>query len=216
MAELPILPYRWRDHEETVHGLWMATLGPHWPLTQLSFHQATVSQGPADSAHHFVAVIEGRIVGFILTQVSLDHTGSLNGGIMALAVMAEWQRQRIGSALLTYALTQLRTLGVRRLSLGCGGQCYFWPGVPENLPAAEAFFRRQGWHFPEILYDMVGDLTQFVFDPAWLDRIHARGFTIATPTAAEAEALLAFERLHFPDWAGALRRRSATRSCTTS
>jgi beta-N-acetylhexosaminidase len=206
MAALTIHPYHWPDHEAAAHRLWMGTLGAHWPLTRTTFHQATVEQGPPDSFQHFVATQNRRIAGFILAQVSPDHTGSLHGGILALAVAEESQHQGIGSALLNHTVTHLRSLGVMQLYLGCGGQTYFWPGVPENLPQAVAFFRQHGWHFPEILYDMVGDLRQFAFNPAWLDRIHKQGFSITTPTAAETEPLLAFERTHFPDWTGAFVR----------
>lgn len=200
LDRLVIRPYNWRLDERAIHALWMEVLGAKWPLSRETFHQATVCNGPAASYRHFVALLDHERVGFALAQTSSDYEGNLCGGIMALAVVPGRQRQGIGRMLMKSMTEHLRALGVVRLYLGCGGDSYFWPGVPENLPGAVSFCERCGWQFTEVMYDMVGDLHRFVFDPAWLERIHAHGYQVKAPTPVDTARLIDFEREHFPDW----------------
>lgn len=47
------------------------------------------------------------------------------------------------------------------MTAGSGGDCYIWPGVPRDLPAAVAFFTARGWRRSHDTLDLVADLAGY-------------------------------------------------------
>jgi ribosomal protein S18 acetylase RimI-like enzyme len=144
---------------------------------------------------YFIACQGDRITGFVAAQIDRGHPESAT--IMALLVDPQLQRRGIGTALLAAALAHLQACGATRVQLG-GGYSYFWPGVPDNLPAARPFFQACGWDFDETCYD----LAQRMQDYRGSDDLAADS-VIELATAADGPALLEFERREFRHWLSA-------------
>jgi len=96
-----------------------------------------------------------------------------------------------------WVATQLKQ-GVATIQLG-GGFTYFWQGVPINLPAAWSFFQVCGWQDNERGFDLSRDMADYA-TPSWVyERLRA-GITVVQAVPGDADAILAFEERHFPEW----------------
>jgi ribosomal protein S18 acetylase RimI-like enzyme len=80
---------------------------PDWQTRKWLAVQRELEDAPDD---HFVAVIDGDVVGYITTR-PVQETGV--GHIPNMAVDARLRRRGIGSALITRALEHLRVKGMR-------------------------------------------------------------------------------------------------------
>ena len=130
----------------------------------------------------------------------IDRANPAYSGIVALLVEPRFQRQGIGSLLHQAALEHLRGAGASTVQLGCGGYSYFWPGVPDSLPAAKPFFEARGWHFEEPCYDLAQPMQEYRSPN---DLITHTVIELARPE--DAPALLEFERREFSHWLGAFQ-----------
>lgn len=164
-------------------GLWTSALDPRWPL---------LSRGLDMMRAGYVAEIEGVMVG----MVGIDDLGS----IPLVMVSPEWQRHGIGRKLVEAALAWLRQAGVNTVGLGSGGGRYIWPGVPQDLPGAVAFFERTGWAFKRVSVDLVRDLSDYQTPRDVWERIDPLRLTIETVGAGGRGAVMAFEDRYFPRW----------------
>jgi beta-N-acetylhexosaminidase len=198
MNDVTFRPYRPAEDEAAVVALWGATLGDSWPITRQAFHATTAGASAYKSDDHEIAERGGEIVGFAATQRSPMRS---LGEIMLLLVHPAHQRQGIGRQLLARAVQRLQAQGVERLQLGGGGSVYFWPGVPHNLTNALAFFAKTGWSFVGESVDMALPLHHYQTPAFVMQRVREAGLTIDHPQPSEVEAVLAFERQHFPFWA---------------
>jgi beta-N-acetylhexosaminidase len=184
-----------RDTAE-VFNLWQATVGREWPLEASRFERIITGYG----AQNFIAQEDGQTAGFVATRKDEGSTGY----IAVLLVAPEWQRQGIGTALHQAALQYLSGLSVKRVQLG-GGSPRFFPGVPDNLPSAVAFFRDQGWEVDHVTYDLVQDLRGYATPPAVWYRLERQRIRFEIATKEHEEELLAFEEREFPQWLGAFQ-----------
>jgi beta-N-acetylhexosaminidase len=165
-------------------ALWRRGLGEVWPL----------SPGDIEGARAGLVAVdpEGRVVGF----VGVDAAGS----VPLILVAPDHRRQGVGRALLASAVDRLAALGVREVRAGSGGEHYIWPGVPENLPGAVAFFASAGWSIDHTTVDLTQDLRGYRTPEGVWDRMAAIGTTIRVARTAETPEVLAFEAAHFPNW----------------
>jgi len=164
-------------------ALWNAALGESWPLAVPAFR--------ARAAAGIVAVLEGEMAGLALT-----HAGELRPGIRAIVVSPPLQGRGIGTALLDAAVASLPQGWVQ---LG-GALDYLWPGVPVNLPRANAFFRRRGWPVTGTSWDLVGNLCAYHMPPEVAERAARSGCTFRRAGAADMAAILRFEEAFFSNW----------------
>ena len=74
-----------------------------------------VLQHPEDQ-HYIVAEIDGKLVGFILVEVSGMYVG--RGSVDDLYIQSEYRNKGIGKALLQAAFEWLKDNGVKRVGLG--------------------------------------------------------------------------------------------------
>ena len=167
--------------------LWSDTLQPVWPLDPDGLH--VIQDG-------LVAEQGGEIVGMIAVDA---------GGIPLLLVAPNAQRQGVGGTLHAAALDLLRERGTERASLGRGGEDYLWPGVPANLPDAEAFFAAQGWTWDYVAIDLVGDLRGYIDPIGAAARAERDGISLSVAHAADRAEVLAFEEANFPEWLPSFR-----------
>ena len=153
----------------------------------------------APDAIALVAEQDGQSVGFILGSENKTPTA----GLLLLLVEPTLRRQGIASRLLQALEARFRSLGITELILGFGPQGdYFWPGVPISEKAAWHFFSHHGWKQQESSSDLILDLSSYD-TPTWvLDRLKESGATLTLGHPGQGEQILAFERLHFPEWAG--------------
>ncbi|GCE14732.1 GNAT family N-acetyltransferase [Tengunoibacter tsumagoiensis] len=199
--EIDIQAYSSQHDVAAVAALWQELLGQTWPLNQYRLELVLAGSQP----QHFVARSEsGRVLGFVAT-FRRQREGETIGHIGALLVASDQQRRGLGSQLHATALAYLYGTGVTAVQLGSITP-RFWCGVPENLPTATAFFRKQGWalgeaeHGDGVVYDLVQDLSTYEIPPRIVQRMQQERITLETCTDANVADVLAFEGHHFPHW----------------
>ncbi len=205
-AKVLIRPYNPNLDTAALLPLWQAALGDTWPMRDDLLRRQLTDHRFYRGDDHLVAVADGRIVGFVGTQVdrwagmAQDERG---GGISVVVVHPDWQRQGIGTRLHEAALVQLRREGVQKLRLGGGGAYRFWPGIPTDLPGTYEFFAACGWPLEpdRRSCDLVRDVSDFRVPPAMRARLAEEDVTIRPAREDEVEAVIAFEYEHFPGWA---------------
>ncbi|HEU5100351.1 MAG TPA: GNAT family N-acetyltransferase [Roseiflexaceae bacterium] len=195
---IDIRPYREQEDAAAVYALWQTALGRQWPIGAGDFHKLLTDFPQYQAGDYFVASENDQIVGFVAAQI--DRSNLAFSGIAALFVDPQFQRRGIGTRLHQAALERLREIGAGMVQLGCGGYSYFWPGVPDNLPAAKLFFEACGWRFEAPCYDLAQPM-QGYRSPHDL----ATDTIIGLATPGDATALLEFERREFPHWLGAFQ-----------
>jgi GNAT superfamily N-acetyltransferase len=189
-----IQPYD-ADHDASdVHTLWQVVFAPTWSINQERLNK--VLNGP--EPQHFVARINGHIVGFAATLQSTKD-GQKVGQLAALLVHPELQRQGIGTALHATALAHLQTTGASVIQPGSIVP-RFWPGIPTQLPAASAFFKAQGWEPEETIYDLSQDLSAYQTPSRIIERTEKEQISIASATNQNVTDSLAFEAKEFSGW----------------
>lgn len=202
MAKISIRTYIPNKDEMAVISLWRPTLGELWPLSLEIFRDVTLDINSYQKGDHFVAVEDGEVVGFIATQVKRERAPDSSGEIMLILVKKSQQRKGIGTLLLSAGLKRLKDRGVSKAQLGGGGNSYFWPGVPEGLPGAIAFFKANGWDFTEDGVDMVLDLEDYRTPDYIYDRIKQQSIYIEAATEDDIQEILNFEKENFAKWYG--------------
>lgn len=196
-----IRPYDPQRDEDEVYGLWQRTLEYLWPITRPTFHYITVANEAYQAKDHFVAEVNGTFVGFVGTQTRISP-GTLepHGELMVIMVDSAYQRKGIGRTLLDQALVSLKERSVVAVQLGAGGLCYFWAGVPTNLPGAWSFFEKCGWSEKERSFDLARKLDNYVTPLGGYERVRLPSITIAAAEPEDISAVLAFEAQHFAKW----------------
>lgn len=193
--------YNPQRDEQQVYDLWQRAPGQLWPLSRATFHRVTVANDAYQPGDHLVARIGQDVVGFVGSQSwHVPGEPAPRGELVLIIVDSAHRRQGIGRALLERALAVLRQRGVAEVQLGGGGLCYFWPGVPVNLPEAWPFFQACGWTEAERSFDLVLDLSGYVTPPGIYERVRLPHVTITTAAPEDVPLVLAFEEQHFPAW----------------
>lgn len=186
-----ILPYIAERDATTVFNLWQATVGSEWPLEASRLEHILAGPG----SQHFLAQANGRAVGFVATRKEEGNVGHIS----VLLVSPDWQRRGIGTALHQASLEYLHGLGVSRVQLG-GSSPRFFPGIPDNLPSALAFFDKQGWKVDHVTYDLVQDLRKYATPSSIWQRMERERIRFSIATKESEAELLAFEEREFPGW----------------
>lgn len=144
--------------------LWNAAFGPNWPMSEKLLRQTLDHDPYFEAEGHLVARDGDKIVGWILCKTMRNAGPEIErfknrGGIGALCVHPNYQRQGIGSQLLNQAEAHLQTHGAQPSIL------YFphhlLPGVPADQENALAFFDKHGYTRTGESVDMMRDLTDY-------------------------------------------------------
>jgi GNAT superfamily N-acetyltransferase len=173
-----------------IHSLWQRCFAPDFPLT-LDLIRRTFTP---PTIHHYTAWRGDQLVAF----ASVDH-GYPRAVLQSFMVDPAERRKGIGTALHESILNHLKSDGVEQIQLGAGEPRIF-PGVPESLPAALAFFQSQGWEYSEWCVDMVQSFEGYVTPPDIYSRSHQQGVKLELCTPARIPDLLAFVEREFPSW----------------
>ena len=213
MSGVRLRPYAWDADEAGVHALWLRAFGPSWPISRQGLRRVLNARGTFRSGDHLVVAAGRAVVGFVATQCRPPDGGSPSvapdGSILVVAVDPAYRRRGIGYALVETAVASLRARGAQRVRLGSGGVSYFWPGVPDDPPESWPFFAGAGWEETEVSHDLLLPLTGYAPPAAVLDRAGGQGVAVGPAGAADAPAVLAFERAHFPSWLAGYERALA-------
>jgi GNAT superfamily N-acetyltransferase len=184
---------------QQVVNLWNAACGEDLAISsRLAAFNLQPSRGLRQGA--VLAYRDETPVGLVAASILPDDPTVVpptQGWVDALAVAPAFQRQGIGSALLTWAEGWLVGQGARTVTLGQGPQL-FVPGVPEALLDAVAFFRGHGYvdRAPDLrVWDVAADLSGYT-PPAHVREVDA---LIRPAQPGDRDALLAFLLREFPD-----------------
>ena len=179
-----IRPYVRAADRQWVEDLWVAAMPPSWPL---------LPAGIAILADGLVAEAGTGPVGL----AAIDRAGS----VPLILVHPAWQGRGVGTGLLAAAVDTLRA---RRARGGVGrqrGEDYIWPGVPQDLPGAVAFFTARGWRHRYDTLDLVADLAGYRAPAEAARRAAGAGVSLALAGEGDLPAVMAFETATFPEWA---------------
>lgn len=206
------LPYTIKGHDGVpdvpgLHRVWSAALGAAYPLHADRLGYVLANPLPGQSGRHVTAhAPDGQIIGFASAQINPpSQPGSApSGWLLAIAVHPDRQRQGVGSALLRALIADLRAHGVGRLITG-GRYPRIFPGAPTDLPAAQPFFEKSGFHFDQTDFDLFRRLEDYATPPAVTDRLRAEGVAIRPATAEEVPEVLALNDREFAGWADTYR-----------
>lgn len=197
---ITIYPYDPLHDLAAAHSVWQAAFGMHYPLTEFLLQSVTANPVRGQGGGHFVAGVDGRNVGFIATQINQTGDNPLTGYILGIAVHPDYQRCGIGRKLLITALKFLIDEGCKNIMSG-GKYPRIFPGIPSDLPNAQAFFEKQGWTLDQTDYDVYRDLTDYETPASITARIEAEGVRLYAGSEADAAEVLAFNDREFAGWA---------------
>ncbi|MDD3362809.1 MAG: GNAT family N-acetyltransferase [Hespellia sp.] len=148
-----------QDDEKQVVDLWNRTC-IFDPIDTRKFRRQAILDENFDVNLSWVAVAEGRIVGFIYgTRRKFPYLERglepERGWINVLFVECEYQHRGIGSKLLENCEKALKKAGSKNIILGSYSPNYFFPGIDaENYSAAVGFFEKHGYVSKEEHYSM--------------------------------------------------------------
>jgi beta-N-acetylhexosaminidase len=193
--------YQPETDASAVFDLYRATLEERWPIAPNPFHRVLTGSDDYRFGDHAVAQQDGRIVGFVATQVRrTDPPPKPQGGIALLMVHPDFQRRKIGSRLHDYALLYLSDQNMKRAQLGAGAGERFWNGVPSDLTAAVPFFEARGWEFTETAHDLTRSLHDYETPDTIRERLAQASVVVQPATPEQVPLILAFEERAFPNW----------------
>ena len=174
---------------EGVLKLWNNSLGDIWPIKKEQI------ESRINSGYNLVVEIREAMIGFINCQ----HNDK-KGQVTLLMIDKNYQRQGLGTRLLTEAIKQLKDWGVEEFSIGSGVGTYFWPGVPANLPVAINFFKKHGVVFDETNLDMVTNLKDFKVPDEVMKRVSGLNLSFEVIKKEGKREVVNFEKVNFPNW----------------
>jgi GNAT superfamily N-acetyltransferase len=205
------------DDEREIVALWQACAGDRYPLRARLWRQLTTDNPDFQPSDVIVAAADrgdagpgrpkplGPIVGFGYLGRSRGlvrgrRGWAHEGWLQVVAVSPGRQREGIGRAIVTRLLEDAQREGVDRVRIG-GGIHYVFPGVPTDLPGAQAFFTAIGARYEHETHDLRASLD----GRAASERDHAvladAGLTVRAMQPSESDTVLTFvDRAFNLDW----------------
>ena len=196
------ITYHPLTHYPRVAALWERALGDTYPVSERVLFPRIVARNTLEPGDGLVVRDGDRLVGFGLLEIDrAPLSEGCSASIQVLLVDPEYQRQGIGAALLTRLEERLRAGGVTRV-LVAGGPMRFWTGVPEDLPAAAAFFTRHGYTGEHETIDMCGPLAGYAMPNEARQCLAAAGAEVVSCTLADIGPCCDFLTREQPGWRG--------------
>lgn len=191
--------------EKEIVDLWNRTLVAD-PITVQKFRKQALFDDNFDPSLCYVALEEGRPVGFCLgmrrkfpyMERGLEPD---RGWIVVMFVAKEYERRGIGTALVCRAEKDMKKQGAKNITLAAYSPSYFFPGVDqENYPAAAAFFEKMGYKPGKKDYSMCKDLHGYRLSPEAEEKkkkAEAKGYRFINFKYDYALELLEFNKNQF-------------------
>lgn len=190
--------------EREILGLWNASFGPEFQLSEALWLQNTRKDPSFQPADLILGRDDaGKLAGFAQAKMFRDTTNypgldldyvTGRGHIAAIAVLPKYRRQGLGQTLLTEAEAYLHENGAKNFHAGENFRHYF-PGVPKHSADALNFFQSAGYTLGVTEVDLDGPLDPAVFEPAIAA---ARVVTYRQGQPGDEPALLDFLKRSFP------------------
>lgn len=196
MLKIELLRFDKGDDIQSLHGLWVSTLGTNWPIGKDVFENLILDSRYKKLTSILVARIDKKIVGVAVFQ---EREDKILAEIMLILVYKDYQREGVGRKLLESVVQKLKADKIKKVQLGGGGYSYFWPGVPSNLPNVSNFFKKNDWEFTETCVDMVLDLSDYK-TPNLYDNKLPKNIKIVSASILSKDEILTFEKNNFPNW----------------
>jgi GNAT superfamily N-acetyltransferase len=212
------------DDEREIVALWQACAGDLYPLRARLWRQLTTDNPDFQPSDVIVAAADlgeaepgepkrmGPVVGFGYLGRSRGlirgrRGWAHEGWLQVVAVTPGRQREGIGRAIVTRLLGDARAEGIARVRLGSGIH-YLFPGVPIDLPGAQAFFAALGAQFDGETHDLRTSLDGHAATERDQAALADAGLTVRPMDPTEGEAFLGFldrsfrlEWVHDQGWA---------------
>ena len=189
-----------------VESLWERTLGRMYPVPRRVLLPRIGWRTNLGEGDGWVAVEGGNVIGFAMGDHEARVQGRL-GFISCILVDPSFQRRGIGTRLLAYVEARLRSLGCVEMPV-TGGNYRLWSGVPEDLPAACAFFRKNGMDLATPAIDLVVHLEGAALRDA-MELQLPEGMTITGATPDDMGPLHVFQQAEFPGWMSSMTHMMA-------
>ncbi len=186
-----IRAYNSPSDEDSVFAIYLATIGNTWPLTQQDFHEIINNQNYVEGSC-FVAQEDNKIIGFIATQITAKHDSSIP--------IVLYYDESIGNQLIQSALEYLKNNNVSKIQLGGGGNSYFWPGIPANLPGQLKLYSDNVFVFTEKSVDLIQDLATYTTPKSIVENTSKLGLSFSVAKEVDQAKVLQFEKDNFPQW----------------
>ncbi|KAJ5103626.1 hypothetical protein N7532_004155 [Penicillium argentinense] len=193
-------PYDAGKDVDGMIDIWVSAL-PTYSLPRESLRALFVRH----NAHHFVARLDSKVVGFCLAYLNADGPPKIVH-VAVLAVTLDHQNRGIGTSLLTETRSFFRKqYGIENLKLGSSFP-RFWPGVPSDLGEdVQNFFTHRGWRLSSPSarsLDLYQDIRNFQSPEKYMSRAKEGGFRFAPLQPEDYEACLVGQRKNFSDKQG--------------
>ena len=205
------------DDEREIVALWQACVGDRYPLRARLWRQLTTDNPDFQPSDVIVAVADrgapgpgmpkplgplvgfgylGRSRGLIRGRRGWAHEGWLQ----AVAVTPGRQREGIGRAIVARLIEDAQREGINRVRLG-GGTHYLFPGVPTDLPGAQAFAAALGARYEHETYDLRASLDGRAATERDRTVLADASLTVRPMEPSDSEAFLTFiDRAFNLDW----------------
>jgi len=199
-----------RAHYDAVASLWERALGDRYPVTDRVLLPRVWTRPSFEEGDGLVALEGGRVAGFgILERGRPVFNPGGECTIQALLVDPAAQRSGIGRALLARLEDRMRQQGIREAAVS-RGLYRFWTGVPDDLPAARAFFESQGYRRNHEAIDMFAPLEGFEADERDRRCLEQQSAEVASATEADFGRVYDLLTREAPGWRGSLVAMAAS------
>jgi mycothiol synthase len=194
------------EDESEVVALWNLCL-PRDEITLNTFRRKIILDSNFDARGCFVALVDGRIVGFLLGlyrrfpyfDVGMEAD---RGWVTALFVHPDFRRRGIASDMIRLAEGFLAGEGVKEVHVSDYTPNYFIPGVDLDAYAdAHFFLDARGYSKVESVYSMGRSLTDFAVPDGMAERfrqLQEVGFSARVFEPKDTLLLLEFLRNNYP------------------
>lgn len=205
------------DDEREIVALWQACAGDLYPLRARLWRQITTDNPDFQPSDVIVAAADlgepepgeprrqGPIIGFGYLGRSRGLVRGRRGWVhegwlQVVAVTPGRRREGIGRAIVGRLIGDAQADGITRVRLG-GGIHYLFPGVPTDLPGAQAFFAALGARYEGETHDLRASIDGTATTERDLAALTAAGLTVRPLDPRESEGFLAFLDRQFKlDW----------------
>lgn len=155
-----------QKYENQIVNLWNECCTSD-PITIHKFRQQALYDDNFNPELCFIALDEESVVGFILATKRIfpyleRGLKPDRGWINVLFVDKKYRNQRIGKHLYQLAEDQLKSLGVKEITLAAYSPSYFFSGIDEiNYHEASLFFKKLGYQSNDSHYSMSINLKDY-------------------------------------------------------
>lgn len=184
------------DDSKEILNIWNDEVGFIFPISESLFNQSVYESKYYYSKGSFVAVVDNRIVGFVITKL-YDNDPIMpkyfnKGWISIWYVSNKYRKRGIGKTLLLKGEEMLLAAGVKSISIG-GDLDNFFPGIPcdfDNLTSSVV--EKMGYNCGRYTHDLL--LTDF----SKVKYCKNADVEIRYATANDKGELLKFMKRYFP------------------